>query len=84
MPYLTDGPAKVFDATLSLERVEITGASLARTLAAFPLMPLKVSAAIYWQALRLWLKRLPFHTHPSRQAPAHDHRHPAPAEADLP
>ena len=26
---------------------------------------LKVSAAIYWQALRLWLKRTPFHPHPS-------------------
>ena len=79
-----DGPAKVFDATLALERVEITGASLARTLAAFPLMPLKVSAAIYWQALRLWLKRVPFHTHPSKLAPAHDHRHPAAPETDLP
>lgn len=79
-----DGAATVFDATLSLKRVEITGASLARTLAAFPLMPLKVSAAIYWQALRLWLKRVPFHTHPSKQAPAHEHRHARAPEADLP
>ena len=72
------------DATLALERIEITGASLARTLAGFPLMPLRVSAAIYWQALRLWLKRVPFHVHPSKQASSDDHRHAAAPETHLP
>jgi DUF1365 family protein len=27
-------------------------------------MPLRVTALIHWQALRLWLKRVPFHHKP--------------------
>lgn len=60
---------RVFDATMELERRPITGASLARTLLAFPWMTGKVIMAIYYQALRLWLKRTPFHSHP-RTIPA--------------
>jgi hypothetical protein len=55
---------KVFDATLALERREISGASLAGALARFPLMTAQVLGAIYWQALRLWARRTPFHAHP--------------------
>ena len=61
--------AKVFDATLALERQPISGASLSRALALFPLMTAKVVLAIYWEALRLWAKRVPFHTHPKKLAP---------------
>ena len=38
-----------FDATLTLKRREITSASLAKVLAFYPLMTLKVIAAIHWQ-----------------------------------
>jgi DUF1365 family protein len=34
-------------------------------LATFPLMTVKVIAAIHWQALRLWLKHTPVFDHPS-------------------
>jgi len=60
--------AKIFDATLALQRREISGASLARVLIAFPLMTAKVIGGIYWQALRLWLKRVPVHAHPKKIA----------------
>lgn len=59
---------KLFDATLTLERRPISAASLAHALIAFPFMTLKVVGGIYWQALRLWLKRVPFHQHPQAHA----------------
>jgi DUF1365 family protein len=62
---------KLFDATLALERHEITGTSLARALARHPFATLHVVIAIHWQALRLWLKRVPFHVHPSKRIEGH-------------
>ncbi len=57
--------SKVFDATLSLRREDISSGALARLLLLrFPLMTIKVAAAIYWEALRLFLKRAPFYGHP--------------------
>jgi DUF1365 family protein len=53
-----------FDATLALERREITGATLAGALLRHPWMAGRVAAGIYWQALRLWWKGAEFHPHP--------------------
>ena len=63
--------AQVFAATMQLERAPITGLRLAGMLARFPLMTLQVVAAIHWQALKLWLKGVPVHTHPAKQAASH-------------
>lgn len=57
---------KVFDATLELRREEISPLSLARVLLNFPLMTVKIVAAIYWQAFRLWAKKVPFQDHPDK------------------
>ncbi len=55
----------MFDATLALRRQPITARSLAMILLRFPFMTLRVMAGIHWQALRLWLKRVPVHNHPA-------------------
>jgi DUF1365 family protein len=52
-----------FDATLNLKRQELTAGSMAHALIQFPLITVRVSALIYWQALKLLIKRTPIHTH---------------------
>lgn len=58
---------RVFDASVVLERREISALSLARTLLRFPAMTASVIGAIYWQALRLWLKGCPVYEHPDKR-----------------
>lgn len=57
---------KIFDATLEFKRSEINAGSLARVLLFYPLMTLKIVFAIHWQALRLWMKRVPVYDHPAK------------------
>jgi DUF1365 family protein len=45
-------------------RREPTLGAMLGSLARYPLMPVQVIALIHWQALRLWLKRVPFHHKP--------------------
>jgi DUF1365 family protein len=52
-------------AVLFGRRRELSHGTFARFLLRYPLMPVQVIALIHWQALRLFLKRVPFHHKPA-------------------
>lgn len=58
---------KLFDATLALRREPLTRSALAGALLRHPFMTANVAAGIYWQALRLRLRGVPFYTHPAKR-----------------
>jgi len=60
------GEKSIFDATLSLQSHPWNAASIRRVLLLFPWVTAKVIAAIHWEALRLFLKKVPVFTHPER------------------
>ncbi len=57
-----------FKAMLNLQRKEITSSSLAGVLCRYPFQTTRTIFAIHWQALRLWLKRVPIYPHPEKSA----------------
>ena len=56
-------------ASFNGQRKPLTAATLAGALARYPAMIFKVTAGIHWEALRLWLKRLPVYRHRSAATP---------------
>lgn len=68
---LYDKAVLCFDANLKLERRPWSASQVYRTLLRYPWMTLKVVTAIHWEALWLWMKRVPVFTHPDKvKAPA--------------
>jgi DUF1365 family protein len=66
----------VTDATLTMKRQAATRTALQSLLWRYPMQTLKVASGIYWQALRLWWKGVPFHPYrPRKQASSTSYSH---------
>lgn len=57
----------LFDTTLKLKRYKLTAATVLWQFLRFPLVTFKTMLAIYYQATKLFFKRIPFYTHPSKE-----------------
>jgi DUF1365 family protein len=58
------GGKPFFDATMQLRRTPFSDKALAASLIRYPFMTMKIIAAIYFEALKLWLKQAPYFPHP--------------------
>ncbi|NNF07274.1 MAG: DUF1365 domain-containing protein [Candidatus Eisenbacteria bacterium] len=58
---------RLFDVSLDLRRRPWERRELSRVLWRYPLMTVRVVSLIHWHAARLWMKRVPFVSHPSKR-----------------
>ena len=63
-----NGVKKILDVTMQLKRKPLTAFNLNRLLIKYPFVSFKIFAGIYWQALRLYLKKTPYYAHPRKSA----------------
>ena len=55
---------KIFDATLALQKRPLDNSAITTVLKHFPMMTLSIVKGIYWQAIKLFIKKIPYHSHP--------------------
>jgi DUF1365 family protein len=64
----TQGNGPLFRAAMALRRVPLSPRTQSTMLWRYPLMPARITAAIYLQAFSLWRKKCPFYPHPRHRA----------------
>ncbi len=57
---------KVFDATLTLNRIALNTKNLILETLRFPFLTVRVVFRIHWQAFKLWIKGAQFYVHPKK------------------
>ena len=55
---------KHFEAAINMQKKPLNTASLRQSMLSIPSMTIKTVVGIYWQAIKLFLKRVPIYTHP--------------------
>ncbi len=60
----SDSEGKLLHAAFTGSRRDLTDASILAAALRYPLVTLKITAAIHWEAARLFVKRVPFHRRP--------------------
>jgi DUF1365 family protein len=68
---VADSAGVVLQTSVAMRRRSLTGTTMARVLLTHPPMSWRVLGGIYWQALHLWHKRVPYHSHPDHTAEEH-------------
>ncbi|WP_346730871.1 DUF1365 domain-containing protein [Bradyrhizobium sp. 21] len=63
----SDERGAVFEAAFSGQRRSLTSRVLLASLATMPFLTVKVIAAIHWEAIRLWLKGVPYVPRPNQR-----------------
>ena len=58
--------SKVFDATLKLDRLPLSRKMLLKQIIKFPFLTFVVVVRIHFNAVLLWLKRVPFYIHQNK------------------
>ncbi len=61
---IVEGDERPFWAELTGRRRPLTNAALARALTRYPFMSQQVTGLIHWQAVKLAMKKVPFHHKP--------------------
>lgn len=66
---LFDSGVKQFIATMRAKHSPFTAKNMLQLPIEFPLQTLRIVFRIYWHALRLWMKKVPFYEHPNSHEP---------------